>query len=103
MGCAGLGCTERRWVIAEVVVYTKDYCPYCTWAMRLLDKKGVSYEEIDVTHDLVRRQEMMERSHRRTVPQIFICGEPVGGYDDLVALDRAGKLDALLAQECSAR
>lgn len=78
-----------------VVIYTKDYCPYCQAAMRLLDGKGVAYERIEVTSAAV-QDEMAKKAGRRTVPQIFIAGEPVGGSDDLHALDASGKLDALL-------
>lgn len=81
----------------KVVIYTTDYCPYCVRAKRLLDQKHVSYEEIDVTHDQSLRDEMMKKAEgRRTVPQIFINEKPIGGCDDLHALDAAGKLDPLL-------
>lgn len=81
----------------DVVLYTKWWCGYCRRAKALLTSKGVPFEEIDVTEDAERTREMIERSNGgRTVPQIFIGGEHVGGSDDLVALDRAGRLDALL-------
>lgn len=83
--------------MAKVLVYTTLVCPYCVQAKRLLDSKGVAYEEIRVDLDAMRRQEMMERSGRRTVPQIFINGQAIGGCDDLYALERAGTLDSLLA------
>jgi glutaredoxin 3 len=83
--------------MAEVVIYTTPFCPYCTRAKKLLDSKGVAYEEIDVFSQPRRRQEMTERAEgRTTVPQIFIDGKPVGGSDDIHALDREGKLDPLL-------
>jgi GrxC family glutaredoxin len=83
--------------MADVAIYTKDYCPYCTKAKTLLKRKGVAFREIDITHDASLQQEMIEKSGgRRTVPQILINGNPVGGADDLVALDAAGKLDLLL-------
>jgi len=83
--------------MVEVVIYTSPFCPYCHRAKRLLDSKGVAYEEIDVMMHPQRRPEMVERSGGgTTVPQIFIDGRPVGGSDDIHALDRAGKLDALL-------
>lgn len=84
--------------MARIEIYTKFLCPYCTRAKKLLDSKGVAFEEIDISTGGPRRAEMVERAGgRQTVPQIFIDGEHVGGCDDLVALDRAGRLDPLLA------
>ena len=84
--------------MAEVTIYATMFCPYCIRAKRLLDSKGVQYTEIDVDVTVGARQEMMEKAGgRRTVPQIFIDGKHVGGSDDLHALDRSGKLDAMLA------
>lgn len=81
-----------------VEIYTSPLCGYCHAAKRLLSQKGVSFAEIDVLSQPERRQEMMDRaSGRHTVPQIFVGETHVGGYDDLSALDRAGKLDPLLA------
>ncbi len=80
----------------EVVVYTTAICPYCVRAKRLLAKKGVDFEEVRIDHDHARMVEMIERSRRRTVPQIFIGNHHVGGYDDLAALDAFGRLDPLL-------
>jgi glutaredoxin 3 len=80
-----------------VTIYTSAWCGYCAMAKRLLDDKGVRYEEIPVDMDVKRRAEMEQRSGRRTVPQIWIGERHVGGYDDLAALERAGQLDALLA------
>ena len=81
-----------------VEIYTSPTCGYCFAAKSLLTQKGVSFAEIDVVRAPERRQEMVERAKgRRTVPQIFVGETHVGGYDDLAALDRAGKLDALLA------
>ncbi len=81
-----------------VVLYTSPTCGYCQMAKRLLTAKGVSYQEIDVAGDPGKRAEMMQRSNGgRTVPQIFIGDTHVGGFDDMNALERAGKLDALLA------
>ena len=80
-----------------VVIYTSALCGYCAMAKHLLQDKGVAYEEIPVDMDVSRRAEMEQRSGRRTVPQIFIGEQHIGGYDDLAALERAGKLDALLA------
>ena len=83
--------------MAQVEIYTKAYCPYCTRAMHLLASKGVVPDEHDITMGGPRRPEMIARSNgRTTVPQIFIDGRHVGGSDDLAALDRAGKLDPLL-------
>lgn len=84
--------------MADIVIYTKDYCPYCTKAKTLLQRKGQSFKEIDITGDEKLQQDMVAKSGgRKTVPQIFINGAPVGGADDLYALDKSGKLDALLA------
>jgi glutaredoxin 3 len=81
----------------EIEIYTTRYCPYCVAAKRLLSHKGVTFTEIDVSGDQVARSKMVVRaSGRMTVPQIFIGATHVGGYDDLYALDRAGKLDPLL-------
>ena len=81
-----------------VTIYTTGLCPYCHAAKALLYKKGVQYDEIDVTYAPGKRAEMTARAGgRRTVPQIFIGETHVGGCDDLHALDRAGKLDPLLA------
>ncbi len=84
--------------MASITIYTKAFCPYCTRAKRLLDEKGAAYDEIDITMGGPKRQEMLGRANgRTTVPQVFIGDTHVGGSDDLTALDRAGKLDALLA------
>ena len=81
-----------------VEIYTTPICPYCLAAKRLLTKKGVAFDEIDVSTDAGLRAKMMERAGgRRTVPQIFIGGQHVGGCDDLHALDADGKLDPMLA------
>jgi glutaredoxin 3 len=80
----------------KILMYSADWCGYCARARRLLDAKGAAYEEIDV--DLVpgARQEMQARCGRSTIPQIFINGQPVGGADELQALEAAGGLDSLL-------
>ncbi len=84
--------------MASVVMYATGVCPYCTMAERLLRSKGVTaIEKVRVDLDPARREEMMQRTGRRTVPQIYIGDRHVGGYDDLAALDRAGGLDPLLA------
>lgn len=80
----------------RVLVYSTRICPYCMMAKRLLQMKGVKYDEVMVDLDTQRRDEMMQRSGRRTVPQIFVGDTHVGGYEDLAALDRAGRLDPLL-------
>ncbi|AIB10616.1 glutaredoxin 3 [Azospirillum brasilense] len=83
--------------MADVVIYTTPFCPYCSRAKRLLDSKGVAYEEIDLYMQPGRREEMVQRAEgRMTVPQVFIDGKPYGGSDDIHALDRAGKLDPIL-------
>ena len=81
----------------SVEIYSSPLCGYCHAAKRLLTQKGVEFSEIDVLKEPTRRSEMMDRAHGgRTVPQIFIGATHVGGCDDLYALERAGKLDALL-------
>lgn len=81
-----------------VEIYTTRYCPYCTSAKALLKRKGVDFTEIDLAGNWERRDEMIQRAKgRATVPQIFIGDVHVGGCDDLHALDRAGKLDPMLA------
>lgn len=81
-----------------VEIYTTPFCSYCLAAKRMLDKKATAYNEIDVSSDPTLRAEMTGRAGgRRTVPQIFIGGLHVGGSDELHALDRAGKLDQILA------
>ena len=80
----------------EITVYLTRWCPFCTRAIALLDSKGAEYTAIDVDADPTLRQEMMQRSGRRTVPQIFIGETHVGGCDDLFALERQGKLDSLI-------
>jgi glutaredoxin 3 len=82
--------------MAQVVIYTTIYCPYCSGAKALLRSKNVAFEEIDVTDDPKRRAEMETLSRRRTVPQIFVDGKPIGGYDDARWLDAKGELDRLL-------
>jgi len=80
----------------DVKIYTTPYCPYCLRAKRLLEQKGVAYQEIDVAGDDEARQRLSERTGRRTVPQIFVGDHHVGGSDDLHVLEQEGKLDALL-------
>jgi glutaredoxin 3 len=83
--------------MARVEIYSSMFCGYCARAKALLERKGVAYENIDVLEDTARRDEMVARAGGgTTVPQIFIDGAHIGGSDELVALDRAGKLDALL-------
>ena len=82
----------------SVLMYSTRVCPYCVMAEKLLQKKGVvQLQKILIDADPAQRETMMTRTGRRTVPQIYIGDHHVGGYDDLAALDRAGKLDALLA------
>lgn len=80
----------------KVEIYTKSWCPYSTRARAHLDFKGVLYEEIDVTTDTIREMEMVNRSARYTVPQIFIDDHHLGGSDDLLAAEASGRLDELL-------
>jgi len=82
--------------MANIVMYSTDYCPYCTRARALLASKQVSFQEIRIDEEPVKREEMINRSGRRTVPQIFIDGQHIGGCDDLYALESQGHLDELL-------
>jgi glutaredoxin 3 len=84
--------------MSSVVIYTRQFCGYCSAAKKLLETKGVTFEEHDATYAPEIRQEMIQRANgRNTFPQIFINDRHVGGCDDLHALERAGELDALLA------
>ena len=83
--------------MAEVEIYTQDWCGYCARAKQVLERKGVAYREIEAPHGSPERAYAARRSGgRTTMPQIFIGGQHIGGCDELVALDRAGRLDALL-------
>ena len=82
---------------APVVFYTSSFCPYCMMAKRLLDSKNIEYTAINVDRDMEKRREMEQLSGRTSVPQIFIAGQSMGGYDDIAALDSVGELDPLLA------
>lgn len=82
--------------MAKVEVYSTTYCPYCRAAESLLRGKGVEFDILDVTNDPEKRDWLVEASGQRTVPQIFIDDQPVGGFTDLQALDRAGKLNPML-------
>lgn len=85
--------------MSKVEIYTTDYCPYCKHAKALFEAKGVAYEEIDVSGDDEARMALVQKSGGlRTVPQIFIDGQHIGGFDAASALDKAGKLDALLGK-----
>jgi glutaredoxin 3 len=87
----------------RIEIYTTMWCGYCRAAKALLDRKGAQFEEIDVGRNPERRSEMTQRANgRTTVPQIFVGATHVGGYDDLHALDRAGRLDPLLAERAAA-
>ena len=80
----------------KIEIYTTATCPYCTRSKMLLQNKGVTWEEIRIDQDRARMREMLERSQRRAVPQIFIDGRHIGGFDDLTLLDASGELDDLL-------
>lgn len=82
--------------MAKVIIYTTAVCPYCHMAKELLQARNIAYEEIRIDLDDTKRQEMMERSQRRSVPQIFINDQPIGGYDDLALIAKSGRLDELL-------
>ncbi len=85
--------------MATVKVYTKTNCPFCVRAKSLLDRKGVAYEEIDAEHDDALRIWLVEKTGQRTVPQIFVGDRSLGGFSDIDALDREGKLDPILRGE----
>jgi glutaredoxin 3 len=84
--------------MTHVTIYTKPYCPYCIRAVSLLEKKGVEFTEIEAAFDPEKRAEMMQRSGRATFPQIFVGDRHIGGCDDMLALERDGRLDPLLQQ-----
>src|SRR5262249_27063126 len=86
-----------RTAMSEIQMYSKSWCPYCRMAKRLLAAKNASWQEIDIEDEPQRRREMVERSGRTTVPQIWIADRHVGGYEDLARLDASGELDRLLA------
>jgi glutaredoxin 3 len=83
--------------MAHVTIYTRPFCGFCSRALALLSEKGAQFTEVEVGFDPARRQEMMHRSGRNTFPQIFVGETHIGGCDDMMALDRQGKLDPLLA------
>ncbi|MFN3857258.1 MAG: glutaredoxin 3 [Caulobacter sp.] len=83
--------------MAKVVIYTRPFCGYCARALGLLTEKGVDFQEIEAGMDPNLRQEMIQRSGRSTFPQIFIGEQHIGGCDDMMALERDGKLDTMLA------
>jgi len=82
--------------MAEVRVYTTRFCVYCVAAKRLLHAQGIPYEEVDVSSDATTRAWLVATTGRKTVPQIFVAAEPIGGYQELVALARSGRLTAML-------
>ena len=83
--------------MAKITMYSTSWCGFCAMARRLLEQKGQTWEEIDVDAEVGRREEMMERSGRHTVPQIWIGDQHVGGFEELSALASSGELDELLA------
>jgi alkyl hydroperoxide reductase subunit F len=83
----------------NIEVYSKEWCPYCAKAKSLLKSKNIKFQEIDVTNDIEKEEQMIKRSKRRTVPQIFIDGESIGGYDDLAQFNATGRLDKILGLE----
>jgi glutaredoxin 3 len=87
--------------VARVEVYTTPMCPYCVAAKRLLQARGIPYTEFDVAQDDALRADVMQRSGRQTVPQIFIDGRSIGGFDELRELDAAGELESLRAAPVS--
>ena len=89
--------TQRPRTMAHVTIYTRPFCGYCSRAVKLLKDRGVDFTEIEAGFDPDKRREMMDRSGRTTFPQIFVGEQHIGGCDEMMALDRAGKLDPLLA------
>lgn len=85
--------------MAKVQVYTTMICPYCVAAKRLLEDKGIAFDEIDVSRDPEKRAWIAEQSGQRTVPQIFIHDQPIGGFQELSALNSSGELDRLLQRD----
>lgn len=83
-------------LVATIIIYSSLTCPYCDHAKELLDQKGLAYKEVNVDENPNDLREMVEKSGRRTVPQIFIDGKHIGGFDDLRRLNESGKLDALV-------
>jgi len=83
--------------VSSVVIYTTKICPYCVRAKALFARKGVQYQEIDVSSDDQKRHWLVQTTGQRTVPQIFINDKSVGGFDEIAALDRKGELDPMLA------
>ncbi len=83
--------------MAHVTIYTRPFCGYCARALKLLGEKSADFTEVEAGMDPKLRQEMMERSGRTTFPQIFVGEQHIGGCDDMMALEREGKLDAMLA------
>ena len=88
--------SERSRVMTHVTIYTRPFCGYCSRAVKLLKDKGIEFTEIEAGFDPEKRREMMDRSGRSTFPQIFVGERHIGGCDDMMALERAGKLDPLL-------
>ena len=84
--------------MSKIEIYTQPGCPYCEHAVSLLRSKGIEFQEINAPRGSVEREESIRRSGSRTVPQTFVDGKGLGGCDDLMALDRAGRLDALLGK-----
>ena len=87
---------ERSSTMAHVTIYTRPFCGYCARALKLLNDKGIAFTEIEAGFDPDKRREMMDRSGRTTFPQVFVGDRHIGGCDDMLALERAGKLDPLL-------
>ena len=85
--------------MSDITIYSKENCPYCRMAKELLTARKLTFNEIKIDTDEAKYEEMIQLSHRRTVPQIFIKGQHIGGYDDLVGLVKSGKLDTLLKTE----
>lgn len=88
---------KQRFTMAQVVIYRTPVCGYCVRVHQLLEAKGVAFTEVDVSGDAGKRKWLQDVTRQRTVPQVFINGKPVGGFDELARLNRSGELDRLLA------
>ena len=94
--------TKQECTMLKIEIYSKEVCPYCVRAKKLLTKKGLDFTEIDIAQQTELRDAMSKRANgKQTVPQIFINDKHIGGCDDLYALDAAGKLDGLLKEVCN--
>lgn len=89
--------------MSKIIVYSKDYCPYCDRAKAFITSKGLKYTEVDITNDVKLQEECFTKANgRKTVPQIFFGNTHIGGFDDMMALQKSGKLDEIIKSELNA-